>query len=144
MSAMRLFHVPSGTTRPQALERIGRALDTLPEDRAWTVELREHKTLRSNAQNAYLRGVVYPTILREGGEKLRGWDADDLHEFFLGEHFGWERLDGMGRPRLRPMRRSSQLNKQEFADWLDFVIRWAANAGIVIPDAGTPFDTWQG
>lgn len=144
MTEARFYHLPSGTTREQAVQRLARGVEGLPADRAWTIEVREHKGTRSQAQNAYLWGVVYATILREGGEQLRGWTADDLHEFFLGEVFGWTRLDGMNRPRVKPVRRSSRLNKTEFADFLDHIIRWAAGVGIVIPDAGGSLDNWQG
>lgn len=92
---------------------------------------------RSDPQNRYLWGVCYPTILQAGGETLSGWDAEDLHEYFLGEHFGWETLDGFGRKRLRPLRRSSKLTRIEFADYVGFIQRKAAELGIFIPDPDT-------
>jgi hypothetical protein len=65
---------------------------------------------------------------------LPGWDAEDVHEYMLGEWSGWEALEGLGRKRLRPLRRSSRLNKQEFADFVDFIQRKAAEHGVFIPD----------
>jgi hypothetical protein len=58
-----------------------------------------------------------------------------LHEYFLGEHFGWETLEGFGRKRLRPLKRSSKLSTAEFAAFVDFIQRKAAELGIYIPDA---------
>ena len=90
---------------------------------------------RSLEQNAYLWGVCYETILEQRGLKDMGWENEDLHEYLLGEYHGWEVLDGLPRKRMRPIERSSGKTKTEFADYLDFVIRKAAEMGVVIPDA---------
>ena len=142
MNSARSYHVPSGTTRREAVDRVVNVLDKLPRDRAWTVEVKEFKTLRSNAQNRYLRGVVYPEILTQSGLKDNGWDDDDVHEFLLGEWSGWEVCEAFGRKRMKPIRRSSKLNKQEFSDYIDWITRWAADKGIVIPDAGSLANDW--
>jgi len=97
---------------------------------------------RTNQQNAYLWGVVYPAILDGGGEALRGWTRDDLHDYFLGECFGWQTLEGFGRKRMRPFKRSSALNKQEFSDFLDWLSAKTAEMGIVIPEPITT--TYEG
>jgi hypothetical protein len=52
----------------------------------------------------------------------------------LGEHFGWETLEGFGRKRMRPIRRSSKLSTMEFQDYVAFIQQKAAELGIVIPD----------
>jgi hypothetical protein len=128
-----LLEIPKGR-EAVALGRVLGAISCLPADQAWEIEIRERKLRRSEQQNRYLWGVVYATLLKAGGEALAGWDAADLHEYFLGEHFGWEKLVGFGKTRIRPMRRSSRLNKQEFSDFLAFVQRKAAELGVVIPD----------
>jgi hypothetical protein len=89
---------------------------------------------RSLEQNAYLWGVCYETILNQGGLKDLGWRNDDVHEYFLGEHFGWETLSGLGRKRVRPLHRSSTLSTVEFMDYVAFIQEKAAGMGIVIPD----------
>lgn len=109
-------------------------LAALPKDRAWRVEVSEWKPLRSEQQNAYLWGVVYRTIL-DSGLREQGWTADDVHEYLLGEHFGWVELEGLGRRRLKPIRRSSRLNKQEFSDYIAFIQRTMAEKGVYVPDA---------
>jgi len=89
---------------------------------------------RSLEQNRYLWGVVYETIL-DAGLREQGWRNSDIHEFFLGECFGWQELGGMGRKRLKPLKRSHSLNKVEFMDYIAFIQEWCAtNIGIVIPD----------
>lgn len=130
------WRIPTGGERVKVIERIGRFLHALPADQSFSVTVQQHKPKRSNEQNAYLWGVVYPTVLKVGGEQLRGWTADELHEYCLGEWSGWETLTGFGRKKVRPMRRSSALNKQEFSDYIEFIKRRMAEHGIYVPDAG--------
>ncbi len=65
---------------------------------------------------------------------MEGWSADDVHEFCLGEAFGWETLTGFGKKRLKPIRRSSSLSVTEFMDYVADVQRRMAERGIYIPD----------
>lgn len=105
----------------------------------WSITVERFKRTRSTQQNAYLWGVVYPTILREGG--LGGWTAADLHEFFLGEHFGWQELEGLGRKKVKPLKRSSKLSTLEFNDFVAFIQREMASKGVYIadPNEGEPW-----
>lgn len=114
----------------RSLTRIVSVLSALARDKAWKIEIKEARPTRSNEQNAYLWGVVYETIKQH----LPGWDADDIHEYCLGEWSGWETLEGFGRKRLRPIRRSSKLTTSEFMDFVGFVQRTMAEKGIYIPD----------
>lgn len=129
---MQIFIIPRDLPRDRLLASISGFLGRLPLGSAWKVEVCEHKPKRSDQQNRYLYGVVYATLQKV----LPGWDKDDIHQYLLGEHFGWERLEGMGKVRLRPLRRSSRLNKQEFADYVDFCIRTAAQHGVYVPEPG--------
>jgi hypothetical protein len=117
--------------RFQAIDRLTKSLRTLDADKAWEVSVKEKKRKRSEQQNRYLWGVVYAEIMRH----LPGWDSEDVHDYFLGEHFGWEVIEGFGKKRMKPIRRSSALNKMEFADYVNFIQRKCADMGIYIPDA---------
>jgi hypothetical protein len=112
-------------------ERVQKIIAALSKEKAWTIEIDEYKPKRSDQQNRYLWGVCYAELMKV----LPGWQAEDIHEYMLGEHFGWETIEGMGRKRLRPLRRSSALNKQEFSDFVAFIQRKAAEHGCYIPDA---------
>lgn len=112
------------------LTRLVAFLSALPKDSAWKITVGEWKRSRSHEQNAYLWGVVYKTIC----DHLPGWDADDVHEYCLGECFGWETLEGFGRKRLKPLRRSSKLSATEFSDYVGWIQRTMAERGIYIPD----------
>lgn len=127
----RIF--PDNTPPEQIANAVLRMVQQLPKKPlSVTVEL--WKKPRTNQQNAYLWGVVYPAIIEGGGEALRGFNRDDVHEWMLGECFGWETLEGFGRKRLRPLRRSSALNKEEFTEYLTFIDSKCAELGIVIPE----------
>jgi hypothetical protein len=114
-----------------ATERVQQVLAALSLEKAWEIDIDEHKPTRSDAQNRYLWGVCYAELMKV----LPGWQAEDIHDYMLGEHFGWETIEGMGRKRMRPLRRSSALNKQEFADFVAFIQQKAAEHGCYIPDA---------
>ena len=89
------------------------------------------KARRSSDQNALL-WALYTDALRLGGETLGGWSTDDLHEYMLGEFFGWEVHEALGRKRQKPKRRSSRLSKAEFSDFVEFVVQRFAEHGIVL------------
>jgi len=92
------------------------------------VEVAEYRRKRSDQQNRYLWGVAYKRL-----QDATGQPAEDWHEFFLGEFFGWERGELFGRPRLRPIRRSSRLTTAEFGELVEFIQARAAENGVYIP-----------
>ena len=98
----------------------------------YTIDIKEGGS-RSLEQNRYLWGVCYETILNQG-LKDEGWTNQDLHTYLLGEHFGWETIEGFGKKRIKPVHRSSTLSKMEFVDYIAFIQQKAAEMGIVIPD----------
>lgn len=128
----QVFILPKLASREGAIQRIGTILASLGQECAWAVEVKEHRALRSTQQNRYLWGVVYPTILEAG--KLEGWTAEEVHDYCLGEHFGWETVEGLGRKRIRPIKRSAKLSKMEFVDFVAFIQQRMAEHGIFVPD----------
>lgn len=125
------IYIPASGDRVNAIERLGKVLHSLPMAR-YRVQIEEAKPKRSDPQNRYLWGCVYPTILAAG--KLDGWTANDLHEYLLGEWFGWELVEGFGRKRQRPIRRSSKLSKLEFVDYTQFIQQRMSEHGVYVPD----------
>jgi hypothetical protein len=109
---------------------VTRMVHGLAPDRVWSVEVAEWKKPRTNQQNAYLWGVVYPMVLEVGGEALAGWTRDDLHEYFLGEVWGWETLEGFGKKRLRPLKRTSRMTAAEFTEYLHGIENRLMDLGI--------------
>lgn len=120
------FTIPKGGD----LSKVVACASALLRDKGIKVTLQEHRKSRSDQQNRYLWGVCYPKILQH----LPGWDAEDLHEFCLGEWSGWEILEGLGRRRMKPLRRSSKLTTLEFMDFVSHIQRTMAERGIDVPD----------
>lgn len=124
------FVLHSDDTRDRVLSNLIRFIGMLPSDKAWKVEVKRYSKRRSDLQNRYLWGVVYPAFMRV----LDGWELDDVHDFLLGEWSGWERIEGLGRARLKPIKRSSQLTTAEFSEYTAFCQRKGAEHGIYVPD----------
>jgi hypothetical protein len=131
--------LPRTVGRDGQIERVARVLRGLPMDDAWRVEIHRHKPTRSSEQNRYL-WAIYAYILTVGGEEMRGWTKEELHEFFLGEHFGWQEKRIFGRRKMVPARRSSRLAKMEFVDFVDSIASFMASQGVYVP---TPNDDWE-
>src|SRR5689334_13123515 len=106
-------------------------LDALPAEKDYELTLCEKKRTRSLSQNRLLWSL-YQQIIDRGGEAMQGWDRDDLHTFFLGNFHGWDKVKLFGQTRLRPMGRSSNLSKQEFSDYVDSIVRFMAERGVVL------------
>lgn len=123
--------LPRSMPRERTIANFSRFLAGLPMDRAWRVEVCEHKPTRTQAQNSLL-WAIYGEILKKGGETLGGWTKDDLHDFFLINHFGGDTRTLFGRKRIKPKRRSSKLNKQEFSNLVESILRFMAEQGVYI------------
>lgn len=117
--------------RFQAVDRFIRQLRALDPDKVWEVSVAEKRRRRSDQQNRLLWSL-YADILKMGGEAMRGWNKDDLHEFFLGNFHGWETVEMFGKRKQRPMKRSSKLNRQEFSDFVESIVVFMAERGVVL------------
>ncbi len=126
--------IARGTPPDQIANAISNMVSRLDPAQSWQITVEAFKPKRSDQQNAFLWGVVYPSVLEGGGEALRGWTTNDLHEYFLIEAFGSEVIEGFGRKRHKPLRRSSKLTKQEFSDYLAIIEAKCAELGIHIMD----------
>lgn len=131
-----------GHLRVQA-EKQYRALEArIGDGEAWVMTLEPEKARRSTRANRYYWGVVLALL----GEHL-GYDPDDLHEVLAMKFLRMEDDPLTGVP-LR--KRTPKLSTQEFADYVDRCIRFAAEQGVVIPDAdgsierGVGRSTWEG
>lgn len=128
------FILWANNLRENRVMRLAQYLRTLAHDKTWEVTIKQKREKRSENQNNYLWGCVYPTLLREGGNLLAGFTDNDLHEYFLGVHFGTERCTINGRTYIKPKCRSRNLDTQEFVHYWETVHREAAMLGINIPD----------
>lgn len=135
--------LPRSMPRERTVANFSRFLLALPLDRAWRVEVCEHKPTRSDQQNRYLNGVCYKVL----GNAI-GYERDEVSEFLCGTYWGWKDKRVPKKPSCPtgiesvPIRTTTRnergerdvLNKSDFADYVAFVHRFAASKGILIPD----------
>jgi hypothetical protein len=135
--------LPRDLPREKMIARVSRLLYELPMDKAWRVQISQHKSPRSDAQNRYLNGVCYKLI----GDAI-GYERDEISEYMCGRFFGWKEKRVPKKPsnphgvESVPLRttttdengRRSVLGKTEFAEYVAFIQRFAASKGVMIPD----------
>jgi uncharacterized protein YcgL (UPF0745 family) len=117
------------------LTRLVAYVSALLRDKDVEIIVKEHKPTRSNDQNAML-WAIYSEIIQRGGEMMAGWTKDDLHELFLQLHFGSKVLTLGQHKKRTALRRSSRLNKQEFSDFVDFILQYMAEQGVYLQMPG--------
>ena len=94
--------------------------------------IRERRTQRSHNQNAWLWGIALPLLADALGYDEH--EHETLHYALLGECFGHVYDPRSGQTVLA--KTSSQLNTKEFAEYMEWLVRWAAtehNCRIPLP-----------
>ena len=102
-----------------------------------TVTVAKKTRQRSVTQNAWLWGVALPLIAEHCGYDHH--EHDDLHYWLLAARFETKRVAPLpGGIEIKvPARTSSQLTTQEFSDYMEWLVRFAAQKfGVVIPLPG--------
>ncbi len=125
------FVLRADQTRPHVQTCLVAFLGRLPGDKAWEVSIGPHHDSRTKKQNRTL-WRAYKVI----GDTL-GYDREDLealHEDLLCQFFGYTERWIMQRMRTVPNQRSSKLKTAEFCQFYDFVVRKAAEFGVVVSD----------
>jgi len=127
-----LIQLTVGPSRDRQKSALSQYLAALPELKSYTVEVKQYRRNRSSEQNRYLWGVVYRRIIDAmPGTKI---DPDHLHEYWLGECFGWDVCDVIGWAKKVPMKRSSKLSTVEFIEFYEFIQRRCIETmGLYVP-----------
>lgn len=134
---MRAFIVRPDNTRETIMGNLLRFLNNLPADKPWEIRIDPFKESRSGRQNRALFGHAYIQICDKTGML-----KNDLHEYMLGEYFGWVEIDVFGAKHKRPVRttttdelgRNDVLKKPDFAKFYEFIQMRAAENGIYVSD----------
>jgi hypothetical protein len=129
--------------RRNRAHRVATFLAGLSTEKSWEVIVRPFKRSRSNRQNSYERGVACVLL-----SKAVGYEPDDIHEYLCGRYWGWKQEACPKTPsnpkgvRDVPIRTTTTnehgdrdvLNKQDYWDFVEFVQRFGAEHGVLIPD----------
>lgn len=133
-----MIAVLPATGREDAVNRLAASLLAALPGKALRVEYAEAKNERSSPQCRYLNGVAYKLL-----SEATGYERDDISEYLCGTYFGWKDKLKPGKQTVQiPVRTTTTnedgkravLSKQEFADYVAFVQRFAAKHGVFIPD----------
>jgi len=107
-------------------------IDGLNPDVAWKVAPVRNKKKRGNPANAYHWCVIIKILCEETGN-----EAEDLHEYLLGEYVGWVTHVILGKKKLKPARRSHDMDHETFENFNEYCRMFASRElGIIIPLPG--------
>lgn len=129
--------------RQARMQRISTFLSGLAIEKPWELIVRPFKRTRTNPQNAYERGVACVMIAT-----AIGWKPDDVHDHLCGAHWGWKDVPCPPNPRnpagfkSEPIRTTTTdqygerdvLEKRDYWDFVEFIQRFGAEHGVMIPD----------
>ena len=120
----------------QARPFFDRYLQSLPDGQLLVLTVEPRKDKRTGKQNRTLWGVVYESLVQQVAEEV-GYDKHDkagkeqLHEGLLMLFGGVKKCPITGREVAA--KRSSKMTVAEFADYIEWIARWAATEyGIVV------------
>lgn len=106
------------------------------------VSCQRWREARSNEQNAYLWGVVYPQLV-----EATDFTSDDWHEHYCGEYFGWvEHVKPSGVVEYRPKRTTTRnehgkvdkMSVEDFGKFTAFVESDCAKRGVFLLEEWKP------
>lgn len=86
--------------------------------------VRKWKKRRTDNQNKYYWGVVIPILC----ESL-GYSDEEMHEALK-----WKFLRNRDKEKLPTVKSTSGLSTIEFNNYINEIVRWSAQEGIIIPD----------
>lgn len=131
-------------TADVVLARALKFVDKMLEGGAVEIDVKRFRKTRSNQQNRALFGLAYKLL-----SEHTGYEAGEIHEYLCGEYWGWVEHELFGKKKHRPRRttttdedgKASTLDTEQFAEFFDFVQRFAAEkCGLYIPD---PDPDWK-
>jgi hypothetical protein len=133
-----IIHKAGDSTRLTVLGNAVNAIEMLDGKDAWAVTIKRYRKPRTTVANAYLWSGVYTALVRE-----LGFSAEDWHEEMCIRYFG--KVDAPkpdGRTIVTPWRTTTTdefgerdvLSGAPFWDFIEFVRRQAAEAGVYCPE----------
>lgn len=129
----QMINVITDFSSDQSKADLWQRLRSLKGKQEITVKL--HRNTRSNRQNRYLFGVVYPNlaagILEMWGESI---DTETLHYEMKREFLSTPVVNEHGEEVMRRIRKSSRIDTKAFGEFSEKIIRYAGEKfGVTIP-----------
>lgn len=111
------------------------AVCDLPDGR-YSVQIKKYRNTRTNNQNAYLWGVVYPAVLR--GFIDMGWDeitnVDMVHEIFKAKFLTTEAVNKHTGEVISFPLSTAKMDTLQFATYVDQIADFAReNLSVTVP-----------
>lgn len=121
--------IPKGDLSAEHKRLIKNEIDSLPDNRAWLVEAKQYRKLRTLEQNAFLHAVPIRMI-----SDYTGMEPDDVKAYLMGRAFGTKEIEIAGKSVTKPSMGTSDLNTEQFSWFLEWIEAWAAQElGLIIP-----------
>lgn len=138
--------------RETVLGRIISELSALKPGKAYRVVVKEDTDDRTAQQCRYLNGVAYKLL----GD-FTGYERDDISEYLCGMYFGWREKKVPRKPGVPsgkeevPVRTTTTnehgerdvLSMDEFWKYVEWVQRFGAKYGVLIPDPDPTYNKLQ-
>lgn len=132
-----IIHKSGDKTREGVIRNATAALAALDGKEAWSVTIKRYRKPRTTVANAYLWSGVYTALVRE-----LGFTAEDWHEEMCIRYFGMVKKKKPGGEFISPWRTTTTdemgerdvLSGAPFWDFIEFVRRQAAEAGVYCPE----------
>jgi hypothetical protein len=127
---MSIRHIiPRGELSAEHKRLVKAEIDSLPDNRAWLVQVKRYQRRRSLEQNAFLHAVPLRLICDHTGMEM-----DDIKTYLMSKAFGTKEIEIAGETISRPMKGTSDLDAEQFSWFLEWIEQWAAQElGMVIP-----------
>jgi hypothetical protein len=133
---MSKFTLNTDKGRARVLENLVRFLQSLPDNKAWTIEIKAYRKSRSDDQNAALWGVAYPPLCEH-----TGYRPEEIHEVMCMEFFGRVDDEILGQHVVKPARttttgfdgRRDVIGTAEFVKFYEYIQQRGAELGVFIP-----------
>ena len=138
--------------RETVIRRIFAELSALKPGKAYRVVVKEDTDDRTVQQCRYLNGVAYKLL-----SDFTGYERDPISEYLCGLYWGWKQVRVPRTPSNpkgiedKPIRTTTTdengdrdvLDMQKFWEYVEFVQRFGAKHGVVIPDPDPSYNKLQ-
>lgn len=118
----------------------GNLLNQIDDNSKSDLYIEIKKATRSLKQNAYIWGVVYPTIRKFMSDNHNKDYSDKAIHETAKEMFLPYRVEVMASREVRIYQTTKELTKTEFSDYIEEIFRWAGGFGCSIPE---PVFQWR-